>query len=124
VNFESLDARPHDVSALLKQFLRDTPEPLLTDTYIEAFAATQELDDVARRVYALQLLLLLLPEVNRRCLQHLLSFLARVAARHEINKMGLTNLAVVFAPTLFYIRGQKGELMLKEVEMQVGWSVG
>jgi hypothetical protein len=27
--------------------------------------------------------------------------------------------AVVFAPTLFYIRGSKGQQMLKEVEMQV-----
>ncbi len=33
--------------------------------------------------------------------------------------MGLSNLAVVFAPTLFYIRGHKGEMMLKEVEIQV-----
>lgn len=33
--------------------------------------------------------------------------------------MSVANLAVVFAPTLFYIRGQKGQQMLKEVEMQV-----
>eukprot|EP00042_Codosiga_hollandica_P052714 m.674673 g.674673 ORF g.674673 m.674673 type:complete len:189 (+) comp58551_c0_seq50:1043-1609(+) len=33
--------------------------------------------------------------------------------------MGLANLAVVFAPTLFYIKGHKGEKMLQEVEIQV-----
>lgn len=33
--------------------------------------------------------------------------------------MSVANLAVVFAPTLFYVRGVKGQQMLKEVEMQI-----
>ena len=50
----------------------------------------------------------------------LLNFLALVAANDDKNKMGIANLAVVFAPSLFYVRGHKGQKMLKEVEMQVG----
>jgi hypothetical protein len=42
--------------------------------------------------------------VHRDCLIALLRFLALVAANHESNKMHLSNLAVVFAPTLFYIK--------------------
>jgi hypothetical protein len=68
----------------------------------------------------------------------LLQLLSDVAARESVNKMGYSNLAVVFAPTLFYIKGNKGppfflyfisslhaafshagEKMLKEVEMQI-----
>ena len=56
---------------------------------------------------------------HRDVLLALLRFLHLVAANHDHNKMSLSNLAVVFAPTLFYIRGHKGELMLKEIEIQV-----
>jgi hypothetical protein len=35
------DLTPNDVAALLKQFLRDLPVPLLTDEYIEAFAQVE-----------------------------------------------------------------------------------
>eukprot|EP00051_Salpingoeca_urceolata_P006400 m.84682 g.84682 ORF g.84682 m.84682 type:complete len:577 (-) comp14814_c0_seq1:400-2130(-) len=119
VDFEKLEARPHDVSALLKQFLRDLAEPLLTLEYIETFSATQQLETPEIRVYALQLLVMLLPPVNRACLCKLLDFLCLVASRSTVNKMGVANLAVVFAPTLFFIQGQKGQKMLKEVELQV-----
>jgi len=31
------DAHPNDVAALLKQFLRELPDPLLTTEYLDAF---------------------------------------------------------------------------------------
>jgi hypothetical protein len=113
---------------------RDLPEPILTAGFIEAFACTQQFEDTDLQFYTLQLLVMLLPPVHRECLLALLRFLALVAANHEHNKMSLSNLAVVFAPTLFYIkfgpappycathcglRGHKGEQMLKEIEIQV-----
>lgn len=71
------------------------------------------------QVYVLRLLVMLLPAPNRACLRMLLNFLCRIAERQAVNKMGIANLAVVFAPTLFYVRGLKGEQMLKEIELQV-----
>ncbi len=91
----------------------------MTTAYIEAFACTHHFEDSVLQFYTLQLLVMLLPPVHRDVLMTLLRFLALVAANHEHNKMSLSNLAVVFAPTLFYIRGHKGEQMLKEVEIQV-----
>ena len=35
------DVTPNDVAALMKQFLRDLPVPLLTDEHIEAFAQVE-----------------------------------------------------------------------------------
>ncbi|EGD81928.1 hypothetical protein PTSG_02614 [Salpingoeca rosetta] len=95
---------------------KQTPEPLLTDAYIEAFSLTQRLKD---QVYGLQLLVMLLPKVHRACLRRLLAFLVKVGENADENKMSTRNLAVVFAPTLFYVRGHKGKRMLKEVEIQV-----
>lgn len=71
------------------------------------------------QVDALGLVSILLPPVHQSCLRFLLEFLADVADNVEKNKMGISNLAVVFAPSLFFVRGQKGQKMLKEVEMQV-----
>eukprot|EP00048_Salpingoeca_helianthica_P016801 m.234304 g.234304 ORF g.234304 m.234304 type:complete len:626 (-) comp19545_c0_seq1:19-1896(-) len=119
VDFAKLDARAHDVSAVLKQFLREIPEPLLTSECIELFLAVPSLGNTELQLYTLQLLVMLLPRVNRFCLRMLLDFLALVASQHEINKMNIANLAVVFAPTLFYVKGHKGQKMLKEVDTQL-----
>ncbi|KAH3815415.1 hypothetical protein DPMN_143938 [Dreissena polymorpha] len=35
------DLTPNDVAALMQQFLRDLPVPLLTDEYIDAFAQVE-----------------------------------------------------------------------------------
>eukprot|EP00039_Didymoeca_costata_P019050 m.336035 g.336035 ORF g.336035 m.336035 type:complete len:585 (+) comp17739_c0_seq1:140-1894(+) len=119
IDFVEHKARPHDVAALLKQFLRDTPEPLLTSQYLDTFSLTPQLKDPQMQVDALGLVSILLPPVHQSCLRFLLEFLADVADNVEKNKMGISNLAVVFAPSLFFVRGQKGQKMLKEVEMQV-----
>ncbi len=60
-----------------------------------------------------------LTPVHQAVLAAVLAFLSDVAAASHLNKMSTSNLAVVFAPTLFYIQGAKGDQMLKEVEIQV-----
>eukprot|EP00045_Choanoeca_perplexa_P006438 m.54706 g.54706 ORF g.54706 m.54706 type:complete len:568 (+) comp13640_c0_seq1:117-1820(+) len=116
VDLASMECRTHDVAAAFKQFFRETHVPLLTDDFIEAFSMTQNLE---RQLYGLQLLVAQLPKAHAATLKVLLDFLMEVADRSDVNKMTIANLAVVFAPTLFYIRGSKGQQMLKEVEMQV-----
>ena len=83
------------------------------------FIMAPRLPTADQQLYALQLLVMLLPRANRHCLRVLLDFLALVASQSHTNKMTVTNLAVVFAPTLFYVRGQKWQKMLKEVDTQV-----
>eukprot|EP00040_Diaphanoeca_grandis_P030942 m.183985 g.183985 ORF g.183985 m.183985 type:complete len:587 (-) comp32174_c0_seq4:148-1908(-) len=119
IDFDEINARPHDVAALFKQFLRETPEPLLSSAHLQAFYMTQDLDEKHQQVYALQLLSMQLSQVHRKCLKLLLDFLAMVARNVDKNKMGVSNLAVVFAPSLFFIRGKGGQQIAKEVEMQV-----
>jgi len=118
-DFAACGSRPHDVAALLKQFLRDLPEPLLTHQFLDAFAMTQKLKDEADQLKALSLLVMMLPTVHQAVLKKLLKFLAGIAANEEKNKMGIPALAVVFAPSLFFVRGKLGQKMLEKVEMQV-----
>ncbi|CAG0887320.1 unnamed protein product [Darwinula stevensoni] len=102
---------PHDVATLLKEFLRDLPEPLLTKDLYKPFIATQKLNHRSDQVKAMRLLVSLLPPSNRDTLWVLLNFLANVAANAEDhrtrtgdwvtgNKMDSNNLATVMTPNI------------------------
>ncbi|XP_066105796.1 rho GTPase-activating protein 6 isoform X2 [Saccopteryx bilineata] len=102
----------HDVAALLKEFLRDMPDPLLTRELYTAFINTLMLEP-EEQLGTLQLLIYLLPPCNCDTLHRLLHFLS-IVARHaednvskdgqEItgNKMTSLNLATIFGPNLLH----------------------
>ncbi|KAK7097111.1 rho GTPase-activating protein 6-like [Littorina saxatilis] len=107
------DHNPHDVGALLKEFFRDLPEPLLTRDLYPAFVATRKIKDREIQAEAVRLLLTLLPAANRDTLWALLRFLATVH-RHSVdstdrhgrevpgNKMDSHNLATLFGPNVLH----------------------
>jgi len=92
---------PHDVATLLKQFLRELPDPLLSNNHIEAFQSVEMIKNREKQLQALNLLIILLDEVHRDTLQTLLIFLSKVVANEESNKMSLNNVAMITAPNLF-----------------------
>ncbi|XP_064636778.1 rho GTPase-activating protein 6-like isoform X2 [Lineus longissimus] len=112
---------PHDVGALLKEFYRDLPEPLLTRELYSAFIATRKLKDKHQQITALQLLVGLLPVPNRDTLWSLLKFLHKVAEHstdttdeqgHVLsgNKMDAHNLATLFGPNILHkVKGGAGQ---------------
>ncbi|XP_058469180.1 rho GTPase-activating protein 6-like isoform X1 [Solea solea] len=100
----------HDVAALLKEFLRDMPDTLLTRELYTAFINTMLLDH-SGQASTLQLLIFLLPPCNSDTLHRLLCLLSTVAAHAEDsvdkdgqqiigNKMTSLNLATIFGPNL------------------------
>ncbi|XP_034741531.1 rho GTPase-activating protein 6-like isoform X3 [Etheostoma cragini] len=102
----------HDVAALLKEFLRDMPAPLLTRELYMAFINTMLLD-YSDQESAIQLLIFLLPPCNSDTLQRLLCLLSTVAAHAKDgldndgqaitgNKMTSLNLATIFGPNLLH----------------------
>ncbi|XP_053732310.1 rho GTPase-activating protein 6-like isoform X2 [Synchiropus splendidus] len=102
----------HDVAALLKEFLRDMPDPLLTRELYSAFISTTLLE-VAEQETAIQLLIFLLPPCNCDTLQRLLRLLSSVAAhagdqsgpepsQGQGNKMTSVNLATILGPNLLH----------------------
>ncbi|XP_070710555.1 rho GTPase-activating protein 36 isoform X2 [Pempheris klunzingeri] len=108
----------HDVAALLKEFLRDMPDPLLPRELYPAFLHANLLRGVDQLQY-LQHLLYLLPPCNCDTLLRLLSLLHTVQSfaqdsigtnDEEIpgNKMTAANLAVIFGPNL--LQRERGEV--------------
>ncbi|XP_062849362.1 rho GTPase-activating protein 36 [Trichomycterus rosablanca] len=106
----------HDVAALLKEFLRDMPDPLLPRELYSAFLHANNLSGVDQLAY-LQQLLYLLPPCHCDTLFKLLSLLHTVQEhahdsvtpdQQEIsgNKMTAANLAVIFGPNL--LQREKG----------------
>ncbi|XP_026864524.2 rho GTPase-activating protein 36 isoform X3 [Electrophorus electricus] len=100
----------HDVAALLKEFLRDMPDPLLPRELYRAFLHGTNLQGDDQFSY-MQQLLYLLPPCNCDSLWRLLSLLHTVQEhaqdssgpdQQEVqgNKMTAANLAVIFGPNL------------------------
>ncbi|XP_026846854.1 uncharacterized protein LOC6602011 [Drosophila persimilis] len=106
------DTCPHDVATLLKEFLRDLPEPLLCSRLYTTFLETQRIRNRRLQLEGISHLIKLLPIPHRDTLYVLLRFLAKVAAHSDDicdsdgnieingNKMDSSNLSTVFAPNI------------------------
>eukprot|EP01121_Diplochlamys_sp_Union-15-3_P020016 TRINITY_DN7679_c0_g1_i2.p1 TRINITY_DN7679_c0_g1~~TRINITY_DN7679_c0_g1_i2.p1 ORF type:complete len:163 (-),score=10.24 TRINITY_DN7679_c0_g1_i2:164-652(-) len=94
----------HVVSALLKQYLRELPEPLITYVYYDDFITAWKTKDKE----VIKSLVEKLPVCQRKCLKLLLGFLHLVHKSSKINMMDAQNLAIIFSPSL--LRTRKGDV--------------
>eukprot|EP00052_Salpingoeca_macrocollata_P021818 m.187890 g.187890 ORF g.187890 m.187890 type:complete len:666 (-) comp21634_c4_seq2:72-2069(-) len=88
------------VASLLKEYLRELPETILTDALESCFVQAMALTDKAARLEALREALLLLPRCNLLLLAQLTRHLLRVVEHVDQNKMDRRNLLTVFGPTM------------------------
>lgn len=98
VNFE--DYQMHVLASVLKSFLREMPEPLLTFDCYEDFLRAASLTDPQDRISTLFDILKKLPRCNFDLMERLIFHLARVALHEEVNRMNAGALAIVFAPCI------------------------
>jgi hypothetical protein len=97
------------VTTLLKHFLRDLSDPLLTRKEYDGFIQAAKIEDEIVRRDSIHALVNGLPDPNYATLRVLALHLHRVAQRSSVNKMTESNLAIVFAPTLLMAQqGPKG----------------
>ena len=100
VDFRNPESFNHDVNNpanLLKLFLRELPDPLLTTAaYGELIESARIQDDLARRD-ALHSMINSLPDPNYATLRAVTLHLHRIEDHSEQNRMTPMNLAVVFA---------------------------
>ncbi|XP_025085041.1 rho GTPase-activating protein 44-like isoform X2 [Pomacea canaliculata] len=111
VDMEEFSTDPHTVAGVLKQYLRELPEPLLTfDLYPDFMAATQL--PMEQRMQALNSTLKRLPACNYNNLRYLIKFLAILAEKSSVNKMTPSNIAIVMGPNLLWSSGETTSNML------------
>lgn len=109
----------NDAAALMKQFLRDLPNPLLTHEYRESFAQVQFISNLRDQLKALNLLIMALPDAHINSLELLLRFLKKVVDYKNENKMSLSNVAMIMAPNLFLPSSSKKLKNFKDWELSI-----
>ncbi|KAI5722104.1 hypothetical protein M8J76_003778 [Diaphorina citri] len=106
----------HILANLLKLFLREMPEPLLTFEYYEEFLRAADLTE--DRVSTLFSILKTLPKPNFDLMERLIFHLARVAYHEEANRMTPNSLAIVFAPCILRQRHFPAQDALSDISRQ------
>ncbi|KAI1383191.1 RhoGAP-domain-containing protein [Hypoxylon trugodes] len=101
------DETPHQLAALLKRYLRELPDPLMTQKLYRVWIAATKIKDADKRRHCLHLTCCLLPQIHRDTLEVLFSFLKWVATFHQVDedtgsRMDVHNLARVIAPNVLY----------------------
>ncbi|XP_010726394.1 GEM-interacting protein isoform X2 [Meleagris gallopavo] len=103
---------PHDITGVLKHFLKELSGPILPyQFYDNLIALAKELQKAGEEkvdcmnfpsdpIQSMKDLLSKLPGSNYNTLRHLIAHLYRVAEKYEENKMSPNNLGIVFGPTL------------------------
>jgi len=90
----------HSVAGLLKQYLRELPEPLLTYWLYDSYVEVGKIEHHIERCLELKSLLQALPKGHKEVVFSVVSFLNKVGENNSINKMTPGNLAMVFTPNL------------------------
>ncbi|XP_035855349.1 rho GTPase-activating protein 29 isoform X2 [Sander lucioperca] len=131
---------PHDISNVLKLYLRQLPEPLILFRYYNDFIGlakesqsiiVEELEalrvspnpvapaqvsvDLNRVLFKIKDLLRQLPPAHYKTLQFLMEHLHRVTEQSEENKMTASNLGIIFGPTLIKPRQADAEVSLSSL---------
>uniref|UniRef100_A0A673LS45 Rho GTPase-activating protein 29 n=1 Tax=Sinocyclocheilus rhinocerous TaxID=307959 RepID=A0A673LS45_9TELE len=134
---ELSDLHPHDISNVLKLYLRQLPEPLILYRYyndiIGLAKETQHMGetdstkekspgeqlclsiDLKRVLFKIRDLLRQLPAAHYKTLQFLITHLHRVSEQAEENKMTSSNLGIIFGPTLIKPRQLEAEVSLSSL---------
>ncbi|XP_030415968.1 rho GTPase-activating protein 42 [Gopherus evgoodei] len=88
------------ITSGLKNYLRCLTEPLMTFKLHKDFIVAVKSDDQNYRVEAVHALVHKLPEKNREMLDILIKHLVKVSLHSQQNLMTVSNLGVIFGPTL------------------------
>lgn len=105
------DDSPVQLAALLKKFLREMPDPLLTFKLHKVWVSSQRVDDEAERKRLLHLICCLLPRCHRDAMEALFCFLRWVASFSHVDeesgsKMDLYNISTVICPNILYSKSK------------------
>ncbi|XP_070397713.1 unconventional myosin-IXb isoform X3 [Nothobranchius furzeri] len=96
-----LDNYPiHTITGLVKRWLRDLPDPLMTFSLYNDFLLATELPENSERLKAVYKKIDELPPANYNTLERLLFHLVKVVKEEKHNKMSPGSLAIVFAPCI------------------------
>lgn len=104
----------HNVASLLKQFLRNLPEPLLTFELYDAWQSLggwTESPEISSKIA--RYLVQTLPPLNKNVLLALMSFLHERLKDCDVTRMNACNYGTVVGPNLLWHRGEERQQGMK-----------
>ncbi|XP_035826227.1 rho GTPase-activating protein 8 isoform X2 [Aplysia californica] len=119
VDFESY-GDPHLAAAILKKFLRELQEPLMTFDLFEPLTRLHFMEQGKQLTEVQRILKDELPEDNYIILKFVFQFLQQVVDKSDINQMNAENVATVFGPNIAWPKGQAN---LASVEQAVKFAL-
>merc|ERR1712137_1181008 len=96
----SITSDPHLVACVIKVWLCELENPLLTWELHDCFIAAQDGPSVEESLRRIATVIQILPIGARAVFQRLVFLMTKIDAHSETNKMNASNLAIVFAPVL------------------------
>ncbi|CAG7826488.1 unnamed protein product [Allacma fusca] len=96
-----------DASSVLKQYLRELPNPLIPADIQPMFLKCLDHQDERTRIDSILMCIYLLPVSNIHILAYLMKFLFDVVKHSNANKMGYKNLALVLTPNIMPVEEKK-----------------
>ncbi|KAI1107953.1 RhoGAP-domain-containing protein [Jackrogersella minutella] len=90
----------HAVASLLKLYLRELPNTILTRDLHPKFVLAMEMPNQREKIMGLAELVQQLPLANETLLKYLIAFLIKIINNADMNKMTVRNVGIVFSPTL------------------------
>ncbi|XP_026856772.2 unconventional myosin-IXAb isoform X2 [Electrophorus electricus] len=94
------DYNIHVIASVLKQWLRDLPNPLMTFELYEEFIRATSLQDKKEMVKGVYTVIDQLSRTHLNTLERLVFHLVRILLQEETNRMSANALAIVFAPCI------------------------
>jgi len=95
----------YDVGSVLKRFLRDLPEPLLTTDLHSQLCEITAGKRGSDKIVHYRRLLEQLPPINYLTTRKLMGHLNFIHEQHDKNLMPVENLAAIWGPTLMHVEG-------------------
>ncbi|KAG5654214.1 hypothetical protein H0H81_006248 [Sphagnurus paluster] len=108
----------NNVTSVLKQWLRDLPDPLLTFSLHQGFLEAAKIENDRLRHIRLHERVNELPDPNYATLKYFLGHLYRINQNAAVNAMSMQNLAIVFGPTLFGLASNNVNGQMADAELQ------
>ncbi|XP_030069251.1 ralA-binding protein 1 isoform X1 [Microcaecilia unicolor] len=124
---------PHTVASLLKQYLRELPENVLTKERMLRFEEACGKSSESERVQECQRLLKELPECNYYLISWLIMHMDHVISKELETKMNIQNISIVLNPTVqisnrvlyvffTHVKELFGDTAIKQVIKPLRWS--
>ena len=119
-DISDLDLSKYDIRSVdgaLKQYLREQPVSIIPKEHNQSFFKLIEKEGQKEELLeAMQAACSQIPSEVKQILRRLLLLLGTIDAKSNITRMNASNLGVVFAPTLFNLKGQSIQDMQAEIE--------